>query len=879
MASIASRSLDFAVADPWADVVQQALAWSAGHRFEWRDAILIVPFAQHLAPARRAWARSGAWMPRIETTQTLARSLGPGEPAAAGQITFEAALDRLVARRMLRVQEWAAAWARGDPRGFDHAVGAVVATAHALARAAAAVAPERRAAHWARGRGLLAAQAGPGATERALLRIAFEWAAAGAAPSTDALFRLEPSAWIVVQAGGSDALATALLDAADHAVPCLRIDTDVDLADPFAAAAATDRIDVAVGADFEAEAQRTAARVLAELAQGRAPVALIAQDRLLIRRVRALLARQGVPLQDETGWKLSTTRAAARIGSLLRAARGDAGSDDWLDWLKGCGDDWAGGPGAGRAVPTLERALRSHGWSHPVAVDSGRLAPSAARLWHAAQQQIAPLRAARSRSLAQWLGAIGSALEGCGAMALLRADEAGRQVLAALHLDTGGESMRSAADDPLTLDELTAWVDGALEDGTFLPGSAPGAPVVVTPLERAMLRPFGAIVLAAADEKRLGAVPAPQPLLGDALAAELGIPTSAARRDAELLAFAQALRAPRIALLRRHDDGGEPLAPSPLLERLELARIRRGLAPLPQAEDAAVDLELVPTPVERPMPQAATILPERLSASACEALRSCPYRFYALRLLRLREADELDDELEKRDYGNWLHAVLRRFHATRAEALDVAAEAKRLHAVADEVQAEMRFDAAAFLPFAATFARFVPRYVEWLRGRDAGGARWLDGEVELSALPPAWAGIAMHGIVDRVDSVFGEAGPTTQLIDYKTGSAQALRDQMRQPAEDTQLAFYAALMAAQSTAGGPIAAAYLPLDESGAIRPIEHPDVEATAERLVAGVGAELARIRAGAPLPALGDGRACTYCEARGLCRRDQWPAATAAA
>ena len=42
------------------------------------------------------------------------------------------------------------------------------------------------------------------------------------------------------------------------------------------------------------------------------------------------------------------------------------------------------------------------------------------------------------------------------------------------------------------------------------------------------------------------------------------------------------------------------------------------------------------------MPRAAALLPERLSASAVEALRECPYRFFALRLLHLQEPEELD---------------------------------------------------------------------------------------------------------------------------------------------------------------------------------------------------------------------------------------------
>jgi ATP-dependent helicase/nuclease subunit B len=31
-------------------------------------------------------------------------------------------------------------------------------------------------------------------------------------------------------------------------------------------------------------------------------------------------------------------------------------------------------------------------------------------------------------------------------------------------------------------------------------------------------------------------------------------------------------------------------------------------------------------------------------------------------------------------------------------------------------------------------------------------------------------------------------------------------------------------------------------------------------------------RIAQGAPLPALGEGMACEYCAARGLCRKDFW-------
>jgi ATP-dependent helicase/nuclease subunit B len=118
----------------------------------------------------------------------------------------------------------------------------------------------------------------------------------------------------------------------------------------------------------------------------------------------------------------------------------------------------------------------------------------------------------------------------------------------------------------------------------------------------------------------------------------------------------------------------------------------------------------------------------------------------------------------------------------------------------------------------------------------------------------------------------------TQLIDYKTGSVGGLRDKVRRPQEDTQLAFYAALMAEQSAAGGEVGAIYLALDDGDRITEVEHKEVEATARLLLEGLARDLEQLRGGAAMPALGEGRACDFCEARGLCRRDHWPQREAA-
>lgn len=868
MASIAHLPLEIAGIDPHGAMLDAVHAWARPAAVALRDAVILLPFVQQLAPARVACSRRAGWAPRIETTQTLARSLIPAAGGRPGRISYDVATDRLAAAALLRPHAHKAGWARRDAQAFDHAVAAVVETAHALAKAAAAVPPDERSAYWDRGRATWPAAGGPGANERLLARVALEWAALAPPPATDVLFGLSPSAWVVVRAGGSDPLADALITSASaRGIPCCLLDADPTPSRLFDGL--SDTVPKTFLADgFEAEAQATAAQVLRHLQAGEVPVALVAQDRVLVRRVRALLERQAVRLADETGWKLSTTRAAAAVASLLRASAAGASPDDVLDWLKAsCLPSAA--VWTPTAVDAIEAAWRRHGWRGPSAVDATRLAPSAQRLWTDALCILENLGSA-ARSLADWRHALAAALNATSAGARMQSDEAGRQVWQALGLGRGHGDADGALLDAIT---FRRWVDDTFEAASFMPKAPPDAQVVITPLRRTVLRTFGAVVFPATDDLHLGRTALLPSLVNEAQAEALGIPTTGERQHRELLAFAHLVQQARVTLLRRRSHDGQPLAASRHLERLRSALSARGLH-LEEAADPREVRAFAAQPALPPAPSAPDLLPSRLSASACEALRACPYRFYALRMLGLQGDDELDEEVAKRDYGTWLHAVLLRFHVERAPCGPRAreADAERLQAAAAAVQAEQALDPAEFLPYAASFKRFTGHYLDWLQERDAHGAVWVDGELALSASPPAWAGIGMHGVIDRVDSVPRNDGPVIELIDYKTGSVQALRTIVKTRQEDTQLAFYAALMAAQSEAAGEVAATYLALDDSKRIQVVSHPDVEFSAGQLVAGIGRDLVRLRHGVGMPALGEGALCEHCDARGLCRRDHW-------
>jgi ATP-dependent helicase/nuclease subunit B len=871
MAEIDRISLDAGASLPavWSAVAARALAWAGDRRIALRDAIVLVPLAQHLAPARRAFAAAGGWLPRIETTRTLVAGLPP-QPPSEGGISFDIAQDRLRAAQLLRERDGWLGAVGAQARGFEQCVARLVDTAHRFARHHASLPPAQRAAWAAQARMRLTPIDGAGATERLLARVALEWALDSAPWSSDVLYGLHPAAWIALRAGGVDPLADALLQSAQG--PGLLLDADPPGADPIIAMPAASRVTCTACDDFEDEAERAAAQVLALLDAGHAPVVLVAQDRELVRRAAALLARQGVPVQDETGWKLSTTRAAASVMTLLRAAGRNASTDELLEWLKSLPRQAL--PGGRGAVDALEHRLRRAGCARVAALGELALPGVAAELRDWTLARLAPLSDGERRSLSQWLALLATLLHDSGQAPWLQADVAGQQVWRTLRLDGEGSGAWRALAQSLRLrfEEFVDAVDALLEQAVFEPPPDAQEPaVVITPLRRAVLRPFAAAVMPGADERRLGAGVAPDPLLGDTLAVALGLPSMALVQHDEAVAFAQLLRLPEVHLLHRHHDDGELLGASVFVRRLALQRERAG-APLQPAAELRVGEPVIPAPQQRPTPRAAGRLPAALSASAVEALRDCPYRFFARSVLRLQEPDELDEEAGKRDYGTWLHAVLLRFHADRPQPRSPHEDLAALQRCAEVEHAQAGLDAASFLPFQASFERFAPQYVDWLQARDAQGIVWLDGEAERDVAPDALDGLRLRGRLDRVDRVPGSDGEVHQLIDYKTVSVAGLRQRVRDPLEDTQLAFYAALELQGGHAPAALEAVYLALDDSSGIVTVPHDGVADSAQVLIEGLADELRRLRAGAPLPALGEGAVCGHCEARGLCRRDDW-------
>ena len=98
------------------------------------------------------------------------------------------------------------------------------------------------------------------------------------------------------------------------------------------------------------------------------------------------------------------------------------------------------------------------------------------------------------------------------------------------------------------------------------------------------------------------------------------------------------------------------------------------------------------------------------------------------------------------------------------------------------------------------------------------------------------------------------------VLDYKTESDSKHAKRLKNPMEDTQLAFYAALVGDES-----LEAAYVNVSEKES-KTYAQPDIDHSRSALIEGILDDMQAISAGKPLPALGEGAACDYCAARGL-------------
>lgn len=672
---------------------------------------------------------------------------------------------------------------------------------------------------------------------------------------------------------------------------------------------------------FEELAWATAKTIEQQLINGKTNIALVAQDRLVARRARALLARLGpsLKIQDETGWKLSTTRAAAALNSwleLLRAPPEGPSAADLLEFLQNPFLDLGKclNSNATRDTESLNGLVAQFediliasqaksGWETFHMAIEGSVAHSSA----APNPLLLELLQSIRGRLNRWRGIkINCALAHqylmddliqMGMTQGLETDSAGKQLLELLEtFDFDVEHQQIA----MRLNEWLSLLKTVIEESSYEEkGVNAAATLSILPLSSTRFREFESVVMVGCDEQQLPAFSEPPLFFSDALNRLLG----GSSIDAQFIQQARDLSQLLISfqsvdlLWQSKSKGGEPLRPSAWIQRLQMDlpnwQAQNASALFAPRNGAAAPSQMAIAKLDSDLP-----MPVSMSPSAYKALRDCPYRYYVRSLLGLRKLKGFEEGFDASLAGQTLHKILRNFyHAMKSEAqksnspttndsgLRRAWMQDQLTLISEQVFKRLIEGDARVLGVLRDWQKQIPSFIQWQLDREAQGWQFHDAEVKVGFDLPFTdvdgngRHIRIEGYADRFDVSIHDP-QAASVIDYKNQSLTKVEQRSEIVLDDPQLLIYARASNESNKIPGRAvnAAEWVALkadvkkDGDEAERSVviaEMPDLmQAFSEQITEDVQS----LWSGKPLKAFAPDSICQYCEARGICRKGMW-------
>ena len=675
---------------------------------------------------------------------------------------------------------------------------------------------------------------------------------------------------------------------------------------------------------FEELAWVAAKSIESHLVDKKKNIALVAQDRLAARRARALLSRLGnsLRIRDETGWKLSTTRAAAAFDSLLeliRAPKEGPSANVLLEFLQNPYFDLARSLQKSSQVcvdliTQLEDILLASqaksGWETFIAAIDKANGYASTHGGSPNEQLIKLIQFAKKLHLA-WqspllecssaYAQLQNSLEEAGMAQRLEKDAAGKQLLEVLkRFDLSGGPYK---DLKMRLPEWLSLLKTVIEEAAYEEaGKEAEATLSILPLSSTRLREFDAVVVIGCDEQQLPAFSEPPLFFSDALNRYLKSSTITAQYIQQARDLSQLLVTCKSVDLiwQSKSKSGEPLRPSAWIQRLQVVLKKK--IPWEVVEVKLKPFEGQSQPIQKSVsiPDLDLRIPTTVSPSAYKALRDCPYRYYVSNLLGLRKVKEFEEGFDASLAGQTLHALLRNFF--QALKTEEKKSHSTIHGGSDArrqwmIEHLMKFSDKEFEKLIAGDARIlgtlrdwqkqIPSFVDWQLKRENEGWRYHDAELSvgftLSITDPNGIkqDIRIAGRADRFDIHESDASAAA-VIDYKNQKIKKITQRAENILDDPQLLIYA-----RGATENPVEARIpgreveqaewvtLRADVKDAekivrVHPVE--DMPAVMAEFSEQVVNDLNDLWARKPMKAFAPDSVCQYCEARGVCRKGMW-------
>jgi ATP-dependent helicase/nuclease subunit B len=563
--------------------------------------------------------------------------------------------------------------------------------------------------------------------------------------------------------------------------------TAADFSDKWTALKPSDRrvsgVRAAEFADVAAEAQGVALALREALETPGRTCALVTPDRMLARRVSALLRRWNIEADDSAGRALGETPVGTLLLSVASAAAEELAPTPLLALLK---HPLVGGEGEERlrwldAVRSIDLGLRGPRPAIGLAGLDDHLAGKSG--WAELRPRIQAFATLLDRpiDLASFAGQLGAAVSA------LAADRA----WSGPHGRTAGELLadlaasEAAAAIILAPEDAVPILRSLLDRHRVRPPYGGHPRVFIWGLLEARLQQADFVVAGGLNEGVWPAAPAPDPWLAPKIRANLGLPGLEYRIGLSAHDFASTLGAPQVLITRARRNERSPTVASRFWLRLEamtggITRDTR-LERLVAAIDDPGEIRATHRPRPAPSPE---LRPRRISVTSVDRLKADPFAFYAQQMLGLRSLDPVDADHSARWKGTAVHDVLERWLneddcspdalVPRAEAL---LKSDTIHPMLRALWAPRLLEAIKWIEEQARLDRMEAR-----RPLKAE----ISGEAEI-------ADVIVHGKADRVD-LLPNGG--LAIVDYKTGKAPA------QKAVDAGFALQLGLLGLIARAGG-----------------------------------------------------------------------------
>ena len=624
------------------------------------------------------------------------------------------------------------------------------------------------------------------------------------------------------------------------------------------------------------------------------PIGIVSSDRLLTRRIRAVLEDAGITANDMGGWALSTTSAATAIEILLDAIETNFSKDHLFDLLSNpfLADNYQDSSYVDQ-VNHIRHQLKKNR-----AVMRGGISPyiefvntqnnksdTAIELLKVLKDVQTNSKALLSRSyeneieLNSFSTQLQYLLEQLQILSSLREDDAGKQILNALET-----SLRAIHGNNIKLSwtECRQWLRDLFEHNYFVPKQVDPR-VTLCGFDHLDHSEFTAVIVAGVEQTRLHNTASNRTFFNEKVRKELGLQTTSENEAINYIRFRQLLEQSEHVLLSAeteiHGEAQEISAWVKMIElfsqeafdeSLETPILSFLLSEQHQLKNINRDSNI--TASRRPQPATPEkFIPATISATQYQSLIDCPYQYFAKYILDIKSMD-ISDDLDASEFGRLVHLCLHDFHfdqsdVTRYRDIDFALDTRdtlisELTKISTETFMRTSFPDAIKQGWLQRWLSNIPSYIDWAIARSE---IWQPQQGEIGLSETLCPGTYLQGQIDRLDA----NNDGLALIDFKTGTIPTEKSVAQ--GETVQLPFYALL------SNDIVQAEYLELGNQNGVKTKVSLNEQDLAE-LKANHQARLLQLvndlKHNAPLAALGNERVCKYCDYQGFCRKAHWSA-----